>query len=123
MRRRPELMQFEIEISTIRYFPPSGTAGFDRSLVRGNRRVPAPPPIMTARVRSERDGGIMRRDDSMEIQSHDAPSRAPLSAGFCEKRGWRLFPQARRPVPAYECWRFGRHWKRSLVSRSLINYP
>jgi hypothetical protein len=29
-------------MSTIRYFPPNGTAGFDLSFVRGNRRVPFP---------------------------------------------------------------------------------
>ncbi len=49
--RNPELMQFEIGISTMRYLPASGTAGFDRSLVRGKSRVPAPPPMMMARVR------------------------------------------------------------------------
>jgi hypothetical protein len=27
-----------------------GTAGFERSLVRGKRRVPAPPPMMIAKV-------------------------------------------------------------------------
>src|SRR5438270_12810104 len=47
MRRRFELMQLEIGISTNRYFPASGTAGLERSLVSGNRRLPCPPPIMT----------------------------------------------------------------------------
>src|SRR4051794_39793420 len=47
MRRRPELMQFEIGMSTMRYLPASGTAGLARSLVSGNKRVPCPPPIMT----------------------------------------------------------------------------
>src|SRR3974390_1726073 len=40
-------MQFEIGISTMRYFPASGTAGLARSLVSGNNRVPCPPPIIT----------------------------------------------------------------------------
>src|SRR5437762_3972067 len=40
-------MQLEIGISTSRYFPASGTAGLERSLVSGNRRLPCPPPIMT----------------------------------------------------------------------------
>src|SRR6059058_3165292 len=40
-------MQLEIGISTMRYFPASGTAGLARSLVNGNSRVPCPPPIMT----------------------------------------------------------------------------
>src|SRR6185437_5154234 len=47
MRRRPELMQLEMGISTMRYLPASGTAGLARSLVNGNKRVPCPPPIMT----------------------------------------------------------------------------
>ncbi len=37
-------MQFEIGISTMRYFPPKGTAGFERSFVKGNSREPLPPP-------------------------------------------------------------------------------
>src|SRR5579862_2917435 len=40
-------MQLEMGISTMRYFPASGTAGLARSFVSGNRRVPWPPPIMT----------------------------------------------------------------------------
>src|ERR1700690_491703 len=43
-------MQFEIGMSTSRYLPASGTAGFARSLVSGNRRVPWPPPMMTERT-------------------------------------------------------------------------
>src|SRR5215210_5223816 len=48
--RMSELMQFETGMSMSRYLPPSGTAGFERSSVRGDRRVPAPPPRMTARM-------------------------------------------------------------------------
>src|SRR5262249_5410385 len=43
--------------STSRYLPPSGTAGLARSLVRGNRRVPAPPPMMTATISEGRGKG------------------------------------------------------------------
>src|SRR5271157_2008721 len=39
-------------MSTKRYLPASGTAGLARSLVKGNSRVPAPPPMMMARVSS-----------------------------------------------------------------------
>src|SRR5580704_15899070 len=46
MRPRPELRQLLIGISTSRYFPASGTAGLARSLVSGNSRVPAPPPMI-----------------------------------------------------------------------------
>src|ERR671921_814470 len=48
--RMSELMQFEIGMSTSRYLPPSGTAGFERRSVKGDRRVPAPPPRITARM-------------------------------------------------------------------------
>src|SRR5437868_5358560 len=50
MRRMSELMQFEMGTSTSRYFPPKGTAGFERVSVSGERRVPAPPPRITARM-------------------------------------------------------------------------
>src|SRR6266480_2942110 len=49
MRMTSELMQFEMGTSTSRYLPPKGTAGFDRCTVKGNRRLPAPPPRITAR--------------------------------------------------------------------------
>src|SRR5262245_10093501 len=42
----PEFKQLLIGTSISRYLPPSGTAGFDRSCVRGNRRFPAPPARM-----------------------------------------------------------------------------
>src|SRR6266704_248535 len=42
----PEFRQLLIGTSISRYFPPSGTAGFDRSFVRGNSRLPAPPARM-----------------------------------------------------------------------------
>jgi hypothetical protein len=45
-----ELMQLEMGMSTRRYLPPSGTAGFERSSVSGDSRVPAPPPRITARI-------------------------------------------------------------------------
>src|ERR1700746_2593834 len=40
-------------MSTKRYLPASGTAGLARSFVKGNSRVPAPPPMMIARVSSD----------------------------------------------------------------------
>ena len=43
-------MQLLMGMSTSRYLPASGTAGLARSLVRGKSRVPAPPPMMTART-------------------------------------------------------------------------
>src|SRR6266567_2635535 len=50
MRRKPELMQLEIGMSTSRYLPASGTAGLARSLVSGKSRVPWPPPMITERT-------------------------------------------------------------------------
>src|SRR5467141_1981578 len=73
IERNPELRQLLIGISTIRYFPPSGTAGFARSFVNGNKRVPAPPPMMMASVRCVVPGG------SAGVVIADAESRG---AGF-----------------------------------------
>ena len=50
MRSTSELMQFDMGMSTSRYLPPKGTAGFERVSVSGDRRVPAPPPKITARM-------------------------------------------------------------------------
>src|ERR1051325_2552693 len=47
MRRKPELMQLDIGMSTMRDLPPSGTAGLARSLVNGKSREPWPPPMIT----------------------------------------------------------------------------
>src|SRR6185503_14159309 len=41
-------MQFDMGTSISLYFPPSGTAGFERSRVNGKSREPAPPPSTTA---------------------------------------------------------------------------
>jgi hypothetical protein len=46
-----ELMQLLIGMSTSRYLPARGTAGLQRSSVRGASRVPRPPPMMTASTR------------------------------------------------------------------------
>jgi len=43
-----ELMQLLIGISTKRYLPAIGTAGFERAAVNGYNLVPAPPPRITA---------------------------------------------------------------------------
>jgi len=50
--RRALLRQLLIGMSTKRYLPASGTAGLARSLVKGNSRVLAPPPMMMARLSS-----------------------------------------------------------------------
>jgi hypothetical protein len=40
----------EIGISTSRYLPAIGTAGFERLAVSGYKRVPAPPPKITDKI-------------------------------------------------------------------------
>jgi hypothetical protein len=50
MRVIPEFRQLEMGISTSRYFPAIGTAGFERLGVSGNNLVPAPPPRITERI-------------------------------------------------------------------------
>ena len=47
IRSIPELRQFEMGISTKRYFPAIGTAGFERVSVNGYNREPCPPPNTT----------------------------------------------------------------------------
>ena len=47
IRLMPELMQLLIGTSMRRYFPAIGTAGLDRSRVRGWILVPRPPPMIT----------------------------------------------------------------------------
>src|SRR5256714_7914627 len=44
-------------ISTRRYLPPSGTGGLARSLVSGNKRVPAPPPMTSDNVQPRNCAG------------------------------------------------------------------
>jgi hypothetical protein len=46
----PELRQLEMGISTSLYFPPMGTAGFERLAVNGYSLVPAPPPNITDNI-------------------------------------------------------------------------
>jgi hypothetical protein len=51
----PEFMQLEMGISTSRYFPAMGTAGFDRLAVNGYNLDPAPPPSITLSISLEID--------------------------------------------------------------------
>jgi hypothetical protein len=44
----PEFKQLDMGTSIRRYAPPIGTAGFARDFVSGYKRVPAPPPRITA---------------------------------------------------------------------------
>src|SRR3982751_2138586 len=88
MRRMSELMQFEIGISTSLYLPPNGTAGFERVKVSGERRVPAPPPKITARMFGLFGGAIFRLTfpicvlklkDAVRIDSKLPRFKKPLS--------------------------------------------
>src|SRR5262245_4771379 len=51
---RSELTKFDSTKSMIRYRPPKGTAGFERSRVSGCRRSPRPPAMSSARTRGRR---------------------------------------------------------------------
>src|SRR5215471_5997408 len=48
IRRMSACRQLLIGMSISRYWPPIGTAGFERCWVSGNRRDPCPPPRMMA---------------------------------------------------------------------------
>ena len=50
MWRMFELMQLLMGISTSRYLPAIGTAGFERSFVNGKSRRPSPPPMITPKT-------------------------------------------------------------------------
>ena len=49
----PLLRQLEIGISTKRYLPAIGTAGFDLVAVRGYNLLPAPPPRIILKISFE----------------------------------------------------------------------
>src|ERR1700726_2006578 len=80
----PEFKQLLMGISTSRYFPAKGTAGFDRSFVKGNRRVPAPPPMTIARVL------FWREIASIIRQGSDSEAR-PLCLGCKTLSRWFFF--------------------------------
>src|SRR5688572_11003582 len=68
-------MQFEIGTSTRRYLPPSGTAGFERCAVSGNKRVPAPPPRITASMlRFRAIGTLENRRKGDWVQGNGIPT-------------------------------------------------
>ena len=48
------LIQLLIGISTNRYLPAIGTAGFERFAVKGYNLLPAPPPKITATTELEK---------------------------------------------------------------------
>src|SRR5271154_1191300 len=50
MEKMPELMRLLRTKSTMRYFPPKGTDGLERSRVRGNKRLPLPPARTNATI-------------------------------------------------------------------------
>src|SRR5882762_9758701 len=59
----PELRQLEMGISTNRYFPAMGTAGFERLAVRGYNLVPAPPPNITDKISFDIYGQVYSLND------------------------------------------------------------
>src|SRR5208283_4226567 len=95
MRRKPELMQFEIGMSTSRYLPASGTAGLERSFVNGNSRVPWPPPMMTQRTVLVFSDWRPIRDIANYRLNYTVVHHARASNGFCghESTGWGECPR------------------------------
>src|ERR1700690_3548030 len=57
-------------MSMRRYWPPIGTAGFERLSVSGNRRVPRPPPKMIAST-SSMDGRFISSPGGRSHAHHD----------------------------------------------------
>src|SRR5437762_14110459 len=77
-------MQLEIGMSTNRYLPASGTAGFARSLVNGKSLVPAPPPIITDSTLLVL--GDMRLPCVIKEKAFLPVCFACIYSGFCRKR-------------------------------------
>src|SRR6516164_2237676 len=78
-------------MSTRRYLPASGTACLARSLVRGNSRVPSPPPMMMARVFSV---GIWKF--IAWRSSPSSPNRRRRASGAAPEKP---SPKRRHPAP------------------------
>src|SRR5690606_7108578 len=104
MRRRFELMQLEMGMSTSRYLPASGTAGLARSLVSGNSRVPAPPPMITDSTRLVSTltfvpiaamASLPETCPRCAAVPHSAFAYTPRAA-----RGRNIVPRRRTPGPA-----------------------
>src|SRR5262245_59905604 len=68
--------QLLIGMSIRRYFPPIGTAGFERCSVSGNRRDPCPPPRMSASTSLFTAIGLSKSDTARR-QRYTPPMREP----------------------------------------------
>src|SRR6185295_17173810 len=89
MRRRSELRQLLTGMSMRRYLPPMGTAGFDRCAVRGNRRVPRPPPRMTARTAFIWAFRAFSHVDAQRCQTRRGADRATaVPSPYVGRVGW-----------------------------------
>src|SRR3569832_2231533 len=71
----PELMKLLSTKSTMRYRPPKGTAGFERSAVRGCMRLPSPHAMINAKIR---DTAITRSPDAAGNGSKTMPPNSSL---------------------------------------------
>src|SRR3989442_7167832 len=68
--KKPALTRLESEKSSRRYVPPKGTAGFARSAVRGNSRLPSPPARTIVRARMVRYGTPLCHPEAAAEGSH-----------------------------------------------------
>jgi hypothetical protein len=70
----------------MRYLPASGTAGFERSRVRGYRRVPRPPPSTKANTLLTLIQVTFRVDATLaKIDSCHLPPKIPLHECYAAK--------------------------------------
>src|SRR5688572_18313476 len=107
-RKIPELMQLLMGMSIRRYFPAIGTAGFERILVNGCKRVPLPPPIITPRT-SFMDGiadlqvVMIHRAERSPGGSRSVPSRNNLRVKGKFTSGDRPRNTPRHLRPGHTC--------------------
>src|SRR3990170_306420 len=103
MRRRFEFKQLLMGMSMSRYFPASGTAGFDRSCVRGKSRVPRPPPRITARQSFMAEE--IRRTTTRRCQARNGKGAGRSSSEFTGVGEESVFePPCRACNTAYGGW-------------------
>src|SRR5680860_1194586 len=95
MRRKPALTRLDSTKSISRYTPPKGTAGFARSRVSGERRLPSPPARTIDSTRSvtwrtlprdARDERAAAGHGRTDRAPHGPPAGRPARSGYRPKR-------------------------------------
>src|SRR5713101_6352789 len=90
----PELIKLLRTKSTMRYFPPKGTAGLARSLVSGYRRVPFPPartiPSTRSRIVSSQRLLYRTSGDECDTLSAMQATATPAVTPTSDARRWGI---------------------------------